>query len=46
MRYDIHYNHITNIWVVWEITDGGNTQTVVKRFKTEKAAKNWIAKHK
>ena len=45
MKYDIHYNRITNMWVVWKITDNGNTQEVVKRFKTEKAAKNWIAKH-
>ena len=44
MKYDIYYNHVTDMWMVWEIM--GNTQTVVKRFKTEKAAKNWIAKHK
>lgn len=45
MQYDIHYNHLTNTWVIWAITDNGATQYIIKRFKTEAAARKWVARH-
>ena len=40
--YSITYNKARNEWMVWK--QKNNDYTVVKRFKTEQAAKRWIEK--
>lgn len=42
MTYTVFYNRARGEWQVWE--QRGNTAEIVKRFKTEKAARAWIAK--
>ncbi len=44
MKYTTNYNPSLNLWMVWREWWDGSAE-VVKTFKTEKAAKNWIARH-
>ena len=44
MKYEIIFNRARNLWVVWKIY--GNNSEVVKTFRTEEGAKNWIVKHR
>lgn len=41
MKYDILYNPVRKLYCVWATC--GNTSQIVKTFKTETAAKRWIA---
>lgn len=41
-KYDKYYNEVMKVWTIWEVTD--YNAKVVKTFKTEKAADNWIRK--
>ena len=42
MMYTVFFNRPRAEWQVWK--QCGNTAEIVKRFKTEKAARAWIAK--
>ena len=42
MKYEIIFNRARKVWTVWKVI-GYNAETV-KSFKTEQAAKNWIAR--
>ena len=44
MKYEIIFNRARNLWVVWKIY--GNNSEVIKTFRTEEGAKNWIVKHR
>lgn len=43
MRYSISYNPARKVWMVWE--SRGMTAEVVKTFKTQSGAEQWVAKH-
>ena len=43
MRYEVLYNKVRNVWVVWCIENNGNAQ-VVKTFKTEASARKWAGR--
>lgn len=43
--FEIHHFTRTGEWVVYKVTDNGNTQTRFKTFKTEAAAKTFGRKH-
>lgn len=48
MKFEINFNFFTKMWVVWKITQNSAGETiaaeVVKRFKSKRAAENWVAK--
>lgn len=41
MKYEVQYNPARKIWVVWKIYTNG--AEIVKTFKTENAARKYIA---
>lgn len=48
MAFEINFNFFTKTWNVWKITRNLAGETisaeVVKRFKSKRAAENWVAK--
>lgn len=48
MTFEINFNFRTKTWNVWKITRNLAGETisaeVVKRFKSKRAAENWVAK--
>ena len=43
MRYDVTFNGCLRCWMVWRVAMNGSA-TVVRTFKTEAAARSWVAK--
>ena len=48
MTFEINFNFFTKTWTVWQVTRNFSGETisaeVVKRFKSKRAAENWVAK--
>lgn len=48
MAFEINFNNLTQTWTVWKIIRNFTGETVsaeiVKRFKSKRAAENWVAK--
>ncbi len=48
MKFEINFNSLAKMWVVWKISQNFAGETIgaeaVKRFKSKRAAENWVAK--
>lgn len=44
MKYEVRFNPVLNRWAVWQVWEGVHYE-MIKCFKTEKGARNWVERH-